>query len=152
VYTRVEQTNILSRLVERLKLKSSTPAGAALYLSPVVLAVTDISTLLATAKTQQSTTVDLSGGAGGYVAVFTVPTLKRWLILSWYRNATTASSSVSIKVAGVTSQRSAGGTNAEVGLDNAVLQASDSIGLAATGNVGDNARVMTIHYLEEDAY
>ena len=114
--------------------------------------ITNVDNLLATVKAERGTE-DISATAGGYVAYFTVPTGKKWVVSQFYRQTTTANTQIRANISGQAVQLGLLGTTNEIvrnfGL---ALEENDSIGLRTTGNGADSAITADIVYEEEDAF
>lgn len=119
---------------------------------PTIQPVTNFDQLLRTPY-NKTATADISAGAGTYVAMLTVPAGKRWWLFAWWRENTSANSTVILNVAGVELPVSSLGTSATIsGNVYYVLDEGDSIGLDSTGNGGDSSRRLIAHYEQESAY
>lgn len=152
-YIPLRSPALLGRLTALLDLATlNSPPPMELW--PGVLPVIDLAGLLRP-PTIASTTLDLSGVSGTYVAGFTVPAGKRWKLIN-----------VDLAAEAVNAQPPAysDGTNfiklaAIGGISGVVVQPPElwlsegwTVGALATAQGGDTAKGFKVHYLEEDAY
>jgi len=97
--------------------------------------------------------IDLTGTAGDFVPLFTVPAGKRRVLLFAGRGGTTASSTMNISDGANDLTISGGGTVSEKlnGL-NYPLDVGWAYGMGATGNPADSAVFCTAIFIETDAF
>ena len=139
-----------ARLGKRYRFKGG---GVVPLVSNVVLPVTNMDELLRVPK-NLSSPGDLTGTAGVYVPIHTVPSGKRWSLKIFQRAGTSASTRPLLRSADVNLPIGAYST-ADVTVFMSpliVMNQGDSVGLEATANAGDGSRYMTIHIEEEDAF
>jgi len=148
---------IWSRLTTRFLLEpTQPPAGGRPELTTTVVPVTSVDELLQVPTIPAQVANDISAGAGTFTAYFTVPADKRWRLVSYFRDATTANTRIRINsgAGSVTIPITDAGTasQATVLATPLLLDQTFQIGLDTTGDAGDNNIGMNIYYLEEDAF
>ena len=139
------------------KLKTRVARGEDVQLSGELVVVLNASDFLYDAQGRASA-ADLSGGAGTFVTYYTVPVRKRWHITRYWRGLTLATTRVSAQMreqgtdppVKAEIQITTNGTAQESGEMDLVLDPGDSIGMRATGNVGDTGVQLCIAIREED--
>jgi len=142
---------IWRRLYTRFSLEPE-PASVSPDVLKTIIPVTDVDELLKNTLTG-STDGDLTGSAGSYVPVHTVPDGKRWTLRNVHREASTGTSAVWVNVAGGNGFLTANGTGEEVVTGLAIkMNQLDTVGLRASGNGADGAIRLNIIYDEEDAF
>jgi len=148
---RVGQFEIWERLRARFLLEPILP-HLLKTIGDQVVPVTNVDPLLLVPAAANDTG-DLTGSAGTYVAVFTVPEGKRWTVRNLLRFGSTGSSALMASVAGQPVFLTSTGTGGEALNSMALtLNENDSTGLRATANGADTAVRSDIVYDEEDAF
>jgi hypothetical protein len=148
---RIRETDIIRRLADRLDLDLiSAQAISRLYLSELVIPVTDVGELLKQAK-NADVSKDLSGTAGTYTVYHTVPTGKRWTLKWYYRQGSTGTTRVVVHQT-VQAQITSNDSTERFGQLEITMDEGHTIGLVTTGDGADTAIGLVIFYDEEDAF
>lgn len=143
---------VWERLYRRFSLEPFPAEGSQAAVETTIQPVTDADELLRT-HPYASSTLDLSGGAGSYVDVFTVPDNRRWRVLMLKKSDTTLTSRLRVYTRLGVDFSLIAMTTAEVWfLHTFLLDQGDRIQARATGDSGDASRRFDIHYSEEEAY
>ncbi len=142
---------VMSRLVQRLALapQADQPEETLLQLSPVAVTTLNLDDVLRDGLAQ-TTTADLSGAAGTYAVLWTVPSTERWYAQYLSQSGTVANSSITIYrgaigVMLVTLSTAAKG----IAMNRMRLEPGDVIEAYKTGNAGDNSVGHNIFYERE---
>jgi len=142
---------VTKRIVRRFQLEEQQREPGNPLFIPVVLPTTNIDILLRVAKVAHSIQ-NLTAAAGTYKVYHTVPTGKRWEVIRFQRDDTNVATPMSMVQGGLQLLIKAASTT--LAPDSLVLhmEAGDTLGLNTTGNVGDAAISLNLHFFEEDAY
>lgn len=148
----IQRASIWQRLLSKLLILPSKSLGFSLEISPIVVPILDVDTLLSTYDTNV-VTANLSGG--GPVGLWSVPSGKRWTIYFITRHTTTASAVyIALQKGSSTTHRlRLHAANSPPTFDRGpfVLEQGDQI-IASGGGAGDTAIDFGLNYREEDAF
>lgn len=137
-------------LNELLALSPQQSGGMPSTMSKMVVPTVDM-ILAGSSRDGAQASRDLSGSAGSYVKYFTVPANTRWMLTSYVRENSAANTQVSLQLEIDTARIyaiSAYNLASVASQAWILLEATDTIGMMATGNGSDSSRSLDITYWE----
>lgn len=149
----IEIDGLGTRIKNKFSLKETIPR--VIRLLPFTFFFSSIDKLLQSPQLEKSAAIDISGVAGTYVPMLTVPAGKRWTVNFLMRSLTTANS----RLVALDSSQGASTMLEPVGTAetfhynlNLLLDEGDTLGMLTTGDGGDASKRILAWVIEEAAY
>lgn len=149
-----KQFTIWQRLYTRFTLEPAPVLGSQAAVSTVIVPVTQVDALLEV-RVAGLATLDLDVAGAILIAGYTVPAGKRARLLYGRKGTTTASTTISATIGGVTlilSDAATAGVFLANGAENIILDEGDILGVISTDDVGDGARQFMFVVMESESF